>query len=197
MGFRYRKSLRLSRGMRLNLTKRGISSVSVGRRGSTIIFGQKGARGTFGIPGSGMSYSSRRTSASAVLPALIIAIFGGILIAAIRGNRLAQLALVVIVVPCVVSILIHHTTEQTEALSVKVLPQDRLQIEARVGTPDGIWGVRSQVALDEFRRKHRLSGTAPWDLETQAALFSEITVDSGSDLEVGRSEAAAKASSLR
>jgi hypothetical protein len=294
MGFRYRKSFRLARGTRLNLTGRGISSVSIGRRGSTINFGQKGVRGTVGVPGSGLSYSSRLTSG--VLPALVIAILAGILVAAASGHRLAKVAIVVILIPCVMFMLTHHATEQTEALSIKTIAQDRPQIEAirsplspaaapalptaaagapkplepnasgtisdwstdpvadvkpvgpmdtktgsaehtpkssdnrvvqadnlsnhiallnltqapdalrvqrrllslgyRVGMPDGIWGVMSQVAIDEFRRKHRLSGKAKWDEETQAALFSEINLESGSDLEIEQTEATPKASSL-
>jgi hypothetical protein len=288
MGFRYRKSFRLARGARLNLTGRGISSLSIGRRGSTINFGQKGARGTVGVPGSGLSYSSRLTSG--VLPALVIASLAGILVAAARGHRLAQVAIVVILIPCVMFMLTHHATEQTEALSIKTIAQDRPQIETirsilspdaapalptaapgapkplephanstisdwsndpvadvkpvapmdtktaessdnrvvqadnvsnhiallnlthapdalrvqrrlislgyRLGTPDGIWGVKSQVAIDEFRRKHRLSGKAQWDEETQAALFSEINLESGSDLEIEQTEAIPKASSL-
>jgi hypothetical protein len=128
MGFRYRKSFRLARGTRLNLTGRGISSVSIGRRGSTINFGQKGVRGTVGVPGSGLSYSSRLTSG--VLPALVIAILAGILVAAASGHRLAKVAIVVILIPCVMFMLTHHATEQTEALSIKTIAQDRPQIEA-------------------------------------------------------------------
>src|SRR5208282_5321969 len=98
MGFRYRKSLRIARGMRLNLTGRGISSFSVGRPGSTLNFGQKGVRGTVGIPGSGLSYSSRLSSGPGMLLGLIIAFFTSIFILAARGNRLAQVALLALVV---------------------------------------------------------------------------------------------------
>lgn len=58
MGFRFRKSIKLAPGVRLNVTKKGISSVSVGKRGATVNIGKKGTRGTVGIPGSGLSYSS-------------------------------------------------------------------------------------------------------------------------------------------
>lgn len=58
MGFRFRKSIKLAPGVRLNITKKGISSVSVGKRGATVNVGKKGTRGTVGIPGSGLSYSS-------------------------------------------------------------------------------------------------------------------------------------------
>ena len=58
MGFRFRKSIKLAPGVRINLTKKGVSSVSVGKRGATVNVGKKGTRGTVGIPGSGLSYSS-------------------------------------------------------------------------------------------------------------------------------------------
>lgn len=46
MGFRFRKSIKLAPGVRLNITKKGISSVSVGKRGATVNVGKKGTRGT-------------------------------------------------------------------------------------------------------------------------------------------------------
>ena len=58
MGFRFRKSIKLAPGVRLNLTKKGISSLSVGKRGATVNVGKKGTRGTVGLPGSGLSYSA-------------------------------------------------------------------------------------------------------------------------------------------
>ena len=58
MGFRFRKSIKLAPGVRINLTKKGVSSLSVGKRGATVNVGKKGTRGTVGIPGSGLSYSS-------------------------------------------------------------------------------------------------------------------------------------------
>lgn len=61
MGFRFRKSIKLAPGVRINLTKKGVSSLSVGRRGATVNVGKKGTRGTVGIPGSGMSYSSYKS----------------------------------------------------------------------------------------------------------------------------------------
>lgn len=57
MGFRFRKAVRILPGLRLNITKHGISSVSVGGRGISYNIGKKGTRATGGIPGSGLSYS--------------------------------------------------------------------------------------------------------------------------------------------
>lgn len=56
MGFRFRKTIRLLPGVRLNISKGGFST-SVGRPGATINIGKRGVRGTVGLPGSGLSYS--------------------------------------------------------------------------------------------------------------------------------------------
>jgi hypothetical protein len=58
MGFRFRRSIKLLPGVRINLSKSGVST-SVGVPGATINFSDKGTRTTVGIPGSGMSYSER------------------------------------------------------------------------------------------------------------------------------------------
>jgi hypothetical protein len=58
MGFRFRKSIKIAPGVRINLSKKGISSLSVGKPGATVNVGKKGTRGTVGIPGSGLSYSA-------------------------------------------------------------------------------------------------------------------------------------------
>ena len=56
MGFRFRRSVRLLPGIRLNFSTRGVST-SVGGRGFTMNFGKRGIRTTVGIPGTGISYS--------------------------------------------------------------------------------------------------------------------------------------------
>jgi hypothetical protein len=58
MGWRFRRSLRILPGVRLNISKRGLSSVSVGRRGLTLNVGRKGTKGTIGLPGTGISYTT-------------------------------------------------------------------------------------------------------------------------------------------
>ncbi|MDE2564820.1 MAG: DUF4236 domain-containing protein [Burkholderiales bacterium] len=55
--FRLRKTIRLAPGIRLNLSRKGISA-SVGPRGATFnIGGRRGARATVGVPGTGVSYT--------------------------------------------------------------------------------------------------------------------------------------------
>ena len=56
MGFRFRQALRIVPGLRLNLSKSGVSA-SLGVRGATLNLGKRGVRGTVGLPGSGVSYS--------------------------------------------------------------------------------------------------------------------------------------------
>jgi hypothetical protein len=57
MGFRFRKSVKILPGVRLNLSKSGLST-SIGGPGATVNLGGKGTRHTVGLPGSGLSFSS-------------------------------------------------------------------------------------------------------------------------------------------
>lgn len=57
MGFRFRKSINLLPGAKLNLSKSGIS-FTVGKRGKSVSFSNRGVRTTVGLPGTGMSYTS-------------------------------------------------------------------------------------------------------------------------------------------
>jgi hypothetical protein len=84
MGFRFRRSLRIAPGARLNITKDGISSVSLGERGATLNLGRKGTQGTVGLPGTGMSYSERLGSAPSLGAGLGLA---GLLYLAVKGLR--------------------------------------------------------------------------------------------------------------
>lgn len=61
MGFRIRKSISLGKGLRLNLGKSGITSVTMGKRGLPhVTVGKGGTRfGTPVIPGTGISYETR------------------------------------------------------------------------------------------------------------------------------------------
>lgn len=65
MGLRFRRRLRLGKGIWLNLSKSG-TSLSVGGRGVTVNFGKKGTTTTLGIPGTGISYrTTHKNSESA------------------------------------------------------------------------------------------------------------------------------------
>jgi hypothetical protein len=63
MGFRFRKSVRIAPGIRVNFSARG-ASVSAGPRGASLSFGSRGAYANVGIPGSGLSFRDRIDSAS-------------------------------------------------------------------------------------------------------------------------------------
>lgn len=58
MGFRFRKSINLGAGLRLNVTKGGVG-LSAGRRGARVSVNSKGRRTmTLGLPGTGLRWQS-------------------------------------------------------------------------------------------------------------------------------------------
>jgi hypothetical protein len=59
MGFRFRRTFRIAPGLRLNLSKSGVSA-SVGRRGLWFTVGPRGTRETVGLPGTGLSYTEEQ-----------------------------------------------------------------------------------------------------------------------------------------
>jgi hypothetical protein len=73
MSFRFRRSIKILPGIRLNFGKRGIST-SIGVRGAHVTFGKTGTRTTVGLPGSGLSYTHldkrRRERLVALAPSL-------------------------------------------------------------------------------------------------------------------------------
>jgi len=87
MGFKFRKSIKIIPGVKLNVGKKGISSISVGKKGATLNINKDGkTTGTVGIPGTGLSYSKTaspgksgdRPKAGPVLTAIIIIVVFGI-----------------------------------------------------------------------------------------------------------------------
>jgi hypothetical protein len=71
MGFRFRKRIRLAKGLWINLSNKG-SSLSVGGRGATMNVSKKGVRETFTAPGTGMSYQTKRVGGSGCLVLLVM-----------------------------------------------------------------------------------------------------------------------------
>jgi hypothetical protein len=55
MGFRFFRRIKIAPGLRMNLSRSGVSA-SVGRRGAWFTIGPRGTRETVGIPGTGLSY---------------------------------------------------------------------------------------------------------------------------------------------
>ena len=84
MGFRFRKRIRLAKGVYWNLSKRG-SSLSIGGRGATVNISKKGVRDTFSLPGTGISYQTKRVGASGCL-LLVLALPTAVLLLGILSN---------------------------------------------------------------------------------------------------------------
>lgn len=63
MTFRYRKSIKIVPGVKLNLSKSGVST-SLGRRGASVNLGHGRVKSTVGIPGSGVSFSKSTSTTS-------------------------------------------------------------------------------------------------------------------------------------
>lgn len=91
MGFRFRKSVKLMPGVKMNLGKKG-ASVSFGGRGARVTVGKK-TRTTVGIPGTGLSYtatSSRPRSGGGASGGfwliLILALVGLIMLVGVLGK---------------------------------------------------------------------------------------------------------------
>ena len=58
MGFRFQKRITMFKGIKLNLSKSGVS-VSVGRPGASLNLGGKGTTANVGVPGTGLSDRER------------------------------------------------------------------------------------------------------------------------------------------
>ncbi len=58
MGLRFRKSIKIAPGLKINISKSGISA-TIGGRGSSVNIGNKGTYLNLGIPGMGISYREK------------------------------------------------------------------------------------------------------------------------------------------
>lgn len=58
MRFRFRRSIKILPGIRLNLSKSGVST-SIGVPGATANLGRRGTKATVGLPGTRVSYSEK------------------------------------------------------------------------------------------------------------------------------------------
>lgn len=64
MGFRLRRSIKIAPGIKINLSKSGVSA-SIGPKGAKVTVGPHGTRKTVGLPGTGLSYTSINKSSIA------------------------------------------------------------------------------------------------------------------------------------
>jgi len=60
MGWRFRRSIRLFPGVRLNFSRRGVST-TIGVRGASVNVGKTGTYVNLGLPGTGISYRQKLT----------------------------------------------------------------------------------------------------------------------------------------
>src|SRR5215813_4885298 len=74
--FRFRKTISVLPGVKVNLSKTGVST-SVGGKGATLNIGRGKKNVTLGIPGTGLSYRTQASS-QLVIAAMIVAILVGI-----------------------------------------------------------------------------------------------------------------------
>lgn len=58
MGFRFRKIIKIAPGIRLNLSKSGVSA-SFGKQGASVNVGAKGTYVNIGAPGTGLSFRGK------------------------------------------------------------------------------------------------------------------------------------------
>ena len=61
MGLRFRRSIRLMPGVRINLSRSGLS-MSIGVRGAHVTVGHSKVRETIGLPGAGLSYTTTQST---------------------------------------------------------------------------------------------------------------------------------------
>jgi hypothetical protein len=59
LGLRFRRRISIGPGLRINVSKSGLST-SVGTRGAWLTIGHGKARETVGLPGSGLSYTQEQ-----------------------------------------------------------------------------------------------------------------------------------------
>jgi hypothetical protein len=58
MSYRFRRSIKIAPGIRMNIGKKG-ASISLGGAGKSVSFGRRGVYSNIGLPGSGLSYRSK------------------------------------------------------------------------------------------------------------------------------------------
>ena len=73
MPFRFQKRIRLAKGISLNVGKKGLSSIRVGKRGAGVSTGRRGTRVTAGVPGTGMS-ANKKVGGGCLLPLAVLAL---------------------------------------------------------------------------------------------------------------------------
>jgi hypothetical protein len=73
--FRFRKTFSVLPGVKINLSKTGLST-SVGGKGATFNIGHGKRNVTLGVPGTGLSYRTQASSQLVILGVVVVAIVG-------------------------------------------------------------------------------------------------------------------------
>src|SRR6202012_5408719 len=77
MGFRFQKRISILPGVRINLSKSGVST-SLGPRGADMNIGRDGITANAGIPGTGLSYRQKLGGKSKGGLLGVLAVIGGL-----------------------------------------------------------------------------------------------------------------------
>ena len=91
MGFRFRKIISVIPGVKVNLSKGGVST-SLGGHGATVNVGSSGKKTlTLGIPGTGLSYQLPLTWGALAVGLIAVAVLAGIAVLVAPGITKAAL----------------------------------------------------------------------------------------------------------
>lgn len=80
MGLRFRKRIKVIPGVYINLGKKGVNSVSVGGNGLTANVNKNGTKTTVGLPGTGLSYETKRSGGGSLFKNVILIIILALLL---------------------------------------------------------------------------------------------------------------------
>ena len=80
MGLRFRKRIKVIPGVYINLGKKGVNSVSVGGNGLTANVNKNGTKTTVGLPGTGLSYETKRYVGGSLFKNVILAVILALLL---------------------------------------------------------------------------------------------------------------------
>jgi len=72
MPFRFRRSIRLAPGIRLNISRRGGLSISIGRRGTRVTLGHGYTRAVVAAPDTGLSYTATAHRRAAAVVTVVL-----------------------------------------------------------------------------------------------------------------------------
>jgi hypothetical protein len=204
VGIRFRRSIGIVPGIRLNLGLRSVS-ISAGVRGLTYTTGTRGQRVTVGLPGTGLSWTSSLPPGTRAKKPIFYSILIIIAIALIwkaLGPRISIAPVLPYISPFKVepakSKQVHQEglvgseinaspavnfihpvqTEGAPPPSGHIVPiQVRLiELGYLSGSADGVWGSKSRAALRSFKAASGLDADEIWDEFTNRSIFSKSAI---------------------